>query len=201
LTLDNHPDYHLGWWDSLRTVYLDEINDGNPTYGVSKGRFAAIMSYLSMALKETHTHAEDMSVTGVDSPGPGVPILFVGAWGEDRHFGAGLTPLPDSSLLVYRTIDDHPLGLVPGDIVLGYDGTPWKELYLELIEAQLPIAGFDHPSWAHYWETGERAITHCWLMAAGLNWHLFDTLDVVKYSTGDTMHFPTNIMIGQHIDF
>ena len=27
-------------------------------------------------------------------------------------------------------------------------------------------------------------------MAAGENWHLFDTIDVVKFATGDTLHLP-----------
>ena len=38
------------------------------------------------------------------------------------------------------------------------------------------------------------AHTHSLLRAAGSNWHLFDTIDFVKYSTGDTLHLPTSLL-------
>jgi hypothetical protein len=30
-----------------------------------------------------------------------------------------------------------------------------------------------------------------------MNWHLFITIDVLKYSSGDTLHLPTNLLDGQ----
>lgn len=166
-------------WDALYDRYRPEIGAG-----VSRGRFAAIMNHLSMALQESHTRIVDVTVSYRTAFRPGVPLAVVGGWGENGHFGAGLTPLPDSTLLVYKTVEEHPLGLVPGDIVLGYDGVPWKRLYREIIDAQLPLRGM--------WGSSEEAFTHSWLMSAGMNWHLFDTLDVVKYGTGDTLHFATS---------
>jgi hypothetical protein len=150
-----------------------------------------MLDHATRALKEGHTQARD-SVVYFTEPGPGVPLMFVGGWGVNDHFGAGLTPLPDSSLLVYEVVDNHPLGLVPGDIVLGYDGVPWKQLYRELLEAELPLAGY-------WWGSSESSYTHAFLMAAGLNWHLFDTIDIVKYATGDTVHLPTNLLAGQQM--
>jgi hypothetical protein len=44
-------------WDSLGTVYQTEIASG-----VSRGRFAAIMNHLSLALRESHTCCEDKTV-------------------------------------------------------------------------------------------------------------------------------------------
>jgi hypothetical protein len=173
-------------WDYLDSIYTVEILDT-----VSRGRFAAIMNHLSMALKESHTIAEDKLVCQNTALSPGVPLLYVGAWGNNTHFGAGLTPIADSSLLVYNSIPNHPLGLVQGDIVLGYDGIPWKVLYKELLDAQLPITG-------RWWGCSESAFTHSWLMSAGMNWHLFDTIDIVKYSTGDTIHLSTSLLIGQN---
>jgi len=38
--------------------------------------------------------------------------------------------------------------------------------------------------------------THRMLMSAGLNWHLFDVIDIVKYGSGDTVHLPTSNLIG-----
>ena len=173
-------------WDSLKNVYRAEIVDT-----VSRGRFAAIMNHLALALKEAHTNIEDKLVCWYTNPEPGVPLLYVGAWGNNAHFGAGLTPLADSSLLVYKSVPYHPLGLVPGDIILGYDGILWKVLYKELLEVQLPIAG-------NWWGSSGSAYTHSWLMSAGLNWHLFDTIDIVKYSSGDTIHLSTDLLIGQN---
>ena len=173
-------------WQALYDLYHPEV-----AAGVSRGRFAAIMNYMGLALQETHTWVEDKLVNQETPLDPGVPLLVVGAYMNNTHFGASLTPMPDSSLLVIRAVPNHPLGLVPGDIVLGYDGIPWKILYKELLAAQLPI----HK--AYMWGSTEAAMTHNLLMSAGMNWHLFDTLDVVKYSTGDTLHFSTASLAGQ----
>ena len=167
-------------WDALRERYRPEIEAG-----VSCGRFAAIMNHLSMALMESHTKVSNYTVSSTYLRS-GVPIARVGGWGEVGHFGAALTPLPDSTLLVYAVANNHPMGLVPGDIVLGYDGEPWTQLYREIIDAELPLSG--------WWGSSEEAFTHTWLMGAGMNWHLFDTLDVVKYETGDTLHFATSAL-------
>jgi len=192
----NHPEYHAGWWDSLYTIYFDEINGGDPNYGVSRGRFAAIMNYLSMDLKEAHTLARDNYVSVQTALDPGVPLLVVGAYAENGHFGAGLTPLFDSSLLVFKAVPSHPLGLVPGDIVLGYDGVLWKNLYPQLLEAQLPIC----LGLGCWWGSSEESYNHSFLKTAGMNWHLFDTLDVIKYSTGDTVHLSVDPLIGQNLN-
>lgn len=173
-------------WDSLRVLYRSEIEDT-----VSRGRFAAIMNHLTLALKESHTNVQDTLVNRSTALAPGVPLMAVGGWLDNGHFGAGLTPLPDSSLLVYRVVENHPLGLEFGDIVLGYDGIPWKLLVEELITAQLPI--YRHA----FWGSSDSTIMHSFLMSAGLNWHLFDTIDVAKYASGDTLHLAVSPLIGQ----
>lgn len=172
--------------DSLHNLYRTEIAGG-----VSKGRFSAIMNYLSMALQDGHTFIGDMSIYSGIQQQPGLPLFLVSTAQNNSIFGACLTPLPDSSLLVYRALPDHRFGLVPGDIVLGYDGIPWKKLYKEIISAQLPIALF------YVFGSTEESMTHYLLQSAGLNWHLYDTIDIVKYSSGDTLHFPTSDMVMQ----
>jgi hypothetical protein len=142
-----------------------------------------------MALREGHTKVYDIEVYNTQM-NPGVPLLYVGGWGNNDHFGAALTPLPDSSALVYNVADNHPLGLVPGDVVLGYDGIPWKTLVLELMEAELPITGA-------MWGCSDETFMHSLLMAAGMNWHLFDTIDIAKYETDDTVHLPTGLLHNQ----
>ena len=178
-------------WDSLGSLYRNEIVDGDPVYGVSRGRFAAIMNRLSWALKESHTFAIDQPINTYTALAPGVPLMVAGWFGADQgHFGAGLTPLPDSSLVVYKVVPDHPLGLERGDVVLGYDHVPWKQLYRELLDAELPFAN-------GFWGSCPSSYEHSFLGAAGMNWHLFDTLDVVKYGAGDTLHLSVAPLIGQ----
>lgn len=172
-------------WDSLRTFYRAEIDSGDPNFGVSRGRFAGMMHHLASQLRESHTNIDDKTVSWYTALDPGVPLLNVGAWGDNGHFGAGLTLLEDSTLLVYKTVPNHPLGLVTGDIVLGYNGVLWKDLYPQLLQAQLPVTGF-------WWGSSPSSFFHSWMIAAGLNWHLADTIDIVKYSSGDTLHLPTS---------
>ncbi len=43
---------------------------------------------------------------------PSTPFMLIGI-DDVRHFGACLTPLPDSTLLVYKVVENHPLNLVP----------------------------------------------------------------------------------------
>ena len=175
-------------WDSLRTL-RDSFRAEIIRDSVSRGRFAAIIGQSCLVLKEAHTVIID-TVVSWTVRAPGVPLFAIGDWWWDRLFGAGLTPLPDSTLLVYRAVPDQPLGLVPGDVVLGYDRRPWTELCRELLAAQLPI----QVRWG--WGSSPDAFAHSLLISAGMNWHLFDTIDIVKYSTGDTLHVPTSLLVG-----
>ena len=181
-----YPNFHSldpNIWTDVITKYWSEIMS-NP----SDGRFCAIMEYTSLELNDGHTWIQDQVVSTSERL-PGVPLLNTYTNGWNYFFGAGLTPLPDSSLLVYDSYDPHPLGIVPGDIVLGYDGIPWKDIYPTLLEAQLPMNnGVSRGA--------EGVFTHSMLQIAGCNWYLFDTIDIVKYDSGDTLHLPTSLIIG-----
>jgi len=175
-------------WDALGNFYRNQIDSTT-----SRGRFSAIMNYMFLKLQEYHALIADLPVM-LTPLEPGVPLLFLGGNADNTsHFGATLTPLPDSSLLVLKTVSNHPIGLVPGDIVLGYDNVLWKDWIRELMAYQLPVyigysvAGGDQKS---HW--------HNLLCGAGMNWHLFDSLNVVKYSTGDTMSYATSLLAGQN---
>lgn len=176
-------------WEAMYT-YRDTI-----AAGVSRGRFYGIMSYMCFRLQETHCMVYDSGIRN-DVPEPGLPLFYPNGLANCDHFGACLTPLPDSSLLVYSADDDHPMDLEPGDVVLGYDGIPWKDIYPELIEAQLP--------WGKYGSgrTGSsvESMKHLLLTSAGMNWHLFDTLDIVRYLSDDTLHLPTSLLADQNLD-
>jgi len=170
---------------AFRDQYRPEIEQG-----VSRGRFAAIMSYFASRLEDLHTYLWDTGVRNT-TRAKGVPLLFVGQFSNNPGFGATLTPLPDSTLLVYRVLSSHPLDLEPGDVVLGYDGKLWKDIYPKLLEAELPL--YLNP--VHAATAEGNAYYH--LSAAGLNWHLFDTIDILKYRSGDTLHLDTNLLANE----
>ena len=126
-------------WDSLRNVYRPQIGAG-----LSRGRFYALMSRLWMGLQELHTCITDDKVESVFNDAGrfryrrGVPLLMMGPGGS--LIGAAVLPLPDSTNVVYNVVPGNPLGLEPGDLVLGYEGVPWKQLYRKLLDAGLPVS-------------------------------------------------------------
>lgn len=170
----------------LKSTYRNEISNG-----VSRGRFAAILNHFSMALRESHTRISDRTVNFYTQLTKGTPLFYIGGWGNNYHFGAGLTPLKDKSLLVYSVVENHPLGIEPGDIILGYDGRNWNEIYPELLEVELPVTGF-------WWGSSPISFEHSMLMSVGSNWHLFNTIDIKKYKTGEIVHLDTSLMEGFH---
>ncbi len=153
---------------------------------------------MRLGITELHTRAIDWRVDttfGWQGYGdstfhyrPGVPLLITGPY-QGNMLGAAVTPLPDSTNLVYRAALGNPLGLVPGDLVLGYEGVPWKRLYRQLLDAGLPVSYYNSAA-----GSTPESMTYFYLMAVGHNWGLFDTIDVVKYSSGDTLHLPTTLL-------
>jgi hypothetical protein len=169
-------------WRALRDKYRPEI-----AAGVSRGRMSGIMSVMTLALIESHSQALDLDVNVFTVPQPGAPVFAVGSWIADPS-GACATALPDGSSLIYSAVPDHPLGLEPGDRVLGYDGKPWPRLYRQLLEEEMPL-------WPLWWGSSPSSYEHAFVMAAISNYHLFDVIDIKK-ANGTTMHVPTSLMPG-----
>jgi len=172
-------------WDSLYNHYLSQI-----TESTSKGAFSSIMSHFAYDLKDLHTHAWDNTVV-FSALNPGVPLLLIGSYISIEHFGAVTTVLPDSSNLILRVGHNHPLNLEPGDIILGYEGIPWKILVRELLNGGLPIFALTGGC-----KSVDRYENLC---GAGLNWHLFNTIDILKYSNGDTVHLSVLPMLNLNL--
>ena len=61
----------------------------------------------------------------------------------------------------------------------------------ELLNAGLPIRGTRGGSLS--------AFRNSFYIVSGMNWHLFDTIDIVKYSTGDTVHLSVNPMVNLNL--
>ena len=188
-------------WDSLKNYYRPIIEAG-----VSRGRYMGIMSRLLRALNEEHATVVDPNVDIIygiyyDQYGQslgypnyptfnykkGIPLLNL-TYHFRTNFGAGVTAYKDSIALVYSVMQNHPLNLQPGDIILGYDGLPWKQNLQDLIDQELPLL-FGGPS-----ASSPETLEHVKVLSAGMNWGLFDTIDILKYSTGDTLHYPTSLL-------
>jgi len=170
-------------WLALRDQYRPEVAGG-----VSRGRFAGILGQLSLSLRESHTRARDYEVSTTFA-GRGIPLLYVHALGfRSSDLGAAVTAYNDGTGLVYRATSNNPLGLEPGDVILGYDGRPWRECLAELLAAEMPVAGT--------WASSPAGWNHNWDAAVGANWHLFDTMDVRKYASGETVHLSTQEIDG-----
>jgi len=172
---------------ALREKYRSEVEAG-----VSKGRLAAILNHLSFAMLDAHTVIMRRSVNWNTVIRSGTPMLVIGGWNNNASFGASLTPMPDGSLLVFRTGLAHPLGLEPGDLILGYDGVAWRDLYPQLLAAELPIRQLSS------WGSTHRSMEHGLLISAGLNWHLFDTIDIRKAGSDEAVSLPTALLANQN---
>lgn len=204
-------DYYPGFvnnplnWDSVRNHYRPEIEAG-----VSRGRFTGILNRMGLLLKESHTGAFNCEVY-MTPIGPEVPILVSGllinsdsiCMNDNGWFGATLTPIENDRLLVLNTVPNHPLGIEPGDLVIGYDGVAWNDIYPLLLEMEFPITSGicskGQIQQYHLMSNGSSVESehHKWMASAGLNWHNFDTLDFLKYGSKDTIHVPTSKMEGK----
>jgi hypothetical protein len=162
-------------WAALRDRYRPEI-----AAGVSRGRFAAIMSHLALALRDGHTFANDQGVFNTPRS-PQAPTLLLGGAIFSR-LGACATAHDDGTALIYAVTPGHPLGLQPGDRILGYDRRPWRELVQELLAAELPVTGGG---------SAPSAFEASLVRAAMVNWQLFETIDIHKHATGTVEHLST----------
>lgn len=184
--------------NSLRTYYRNIISNG-----VSRGHFRGILNKISRTLMEEHLYMVDPGIDSVfsiyyDQDGfptfepwnykPGIPMLNL-SFVASTYFGAGVTAIDDSIAVVYRVMPNHPMNLQPGDIILGYDGLPWRENLKNLLDQDLPIFYGGLASGSN-----RESQKHISTAAVGLNWGLFNTIDILKYSSGDTVHFSTSLL-------
>jgi hypothetical protein len=164
-------------FDSLYTAYREEISNG-----VSAGRFQGMLSHMIIMLKESHSELYDTTIL-YRPIYRGTPIFAITP-NYASNLGAALTVMPDSSLLVYKTFSHNPIGLRVGDIILGYDRIQAKQLVNLLINSEMPI----HSTMIG---SSPSSFIHTLLISVGEDWYLFDTIDVVRYTTGDTEHLST----------
>jgi len=177
-------------WDLARDVYRPRIAEAE-----TQGRYQAILSEIVFALRDGHTVLASEQLYGsppdpywpADLPLHERPPAF---WIEDRisAIGACVTPLDDGTLLVYRTDEDNPAGLVPGDVVIGYDGETWAQLLTPIFHCGFPLIG--RPA-------STQAGQHDKLLGAVVNnAHLFDELDVWRRESDTLESIPTDGLLG-----
>ena len=125
-----------------------------------------------------------------DRVGPGVPLLGGRRVGDVRRLRRVSDAAPRSFVMVYEAPPDHPMGLAPGDIVLGTRVDPGPSCYPEMLANGLPVTGF--------WGRSEASYEHAWSMAAGANWHLFDTIDVRRRGPG--VRAPSHVVVDRLVE-
>ncbi len=167
-------------WDSVISSLRTEISQG-----VSRGKFAAIMTKLMKHLNDGHTIFIDVQVKYADIK-PGIPIL-----NEDSKntFPACVSPINDEQVVVYDAVPNNPFNLVRGDEILGYNNKLLSELYTELDSLELP----------EYMVFGSTpsAYKHKRLNMIACSWHLFDTIDIKKIN-GSIEHYSTRLLDGNY---
>lgn len=165
-------------WDSIVNAMRTEISAG-----VSEGRFAGMINYLLGLINDGHTNFYDYPVNYTSSVYQGLPLFR----GESGRFGACITPVYDTVPLIYNVFPMHPLGLQPGDVILGYNGIPWASLVRTILNYQLPNSVYKGST--------DSATLHRYIQAAGENWYLFDTINIRKCD-GSIVNLPTSLMTG-----
>ncbi|MBC8183770.1 hypothetical protein H8E88_21980 [candidate division KSB1 bacterium] len=161
------PGLGMSWadWDNFRNSYRVKIDSST-----SRGRFHALMMNLTRELREGHTIAFDSLIFFQTPLNPGTPVLVTNTRLSVEHFGAVVTVLPDTSVMVLRSVANHPLDLHPGDILLGYENIRYQTLLNDLLTAELPTIGYSAGAASAY--------TDALFLGAGMSWHLFDTIDI-----------------------
>jgi hypothetical protein len=171
-------------WDSLRTRFRPEIERG-----VSQGKFMAIMSRLVFHLNDVHISFSDRLFSNnasVFNIYTNRAPIFVCSPLETLGFCT--TTLPDGSAMVYEADSTNPLKIKAGDIILGYNGMPWRTLLPTLINSDLPILGSAGSTAEH-----EQNI----LLASVLsNWHLFDNINILRADGKRVETLSTSLMVG-----
>ena len=170
-------------WDALREEYRPQVEQAE-----SLGRLFALFSELFMALQDSHTTLTNAEIcdSSPSNLATRPPVFFVEDMTSD--LGVCATPLADDTLLVYRAMDGNPAGLEPGDLLIGFDGTSWRNLLADVIDWRLPICG-------HFMPNAE-SFDHRLMGSMVNNAHLFEEMDVVRYGESETESIPTDDLLG-----
>jgi len=168
-------------WDAVRDEFRPAAEAAE-----GYGRFYQLLSEVVSGMHDGHTNI--LSTRVCDTTLAARPPRFVlSGLLLTTETGVCVTPTDDGRLLVFRTDDDNPAGLAPGDEILGYDGKPWNEL-LELIATwELPLCGF----------RGSAAAADEFLhrVAVQDNPHLFERMDVRRHGAATMESIPTDTLL------
>jgi hypothetical protein len=168
-------------WDAVGESYRSKVEQAE-----SYGRFFQLLSeMLGEELQDGHTWIFSEKVCFESDLASRPPIFRLNM--HSSTLGVCANPLDDGRLVVYRVAPNNPAGLAPGDVILGYDGTPWIEL-LDLVATwRLPVCGHRAPS--------DDAESYNLLVNAVNNAHLFEVLDVERYGADAPEAIPTDDLI------
>jgi len=185
-------------WDEVREKYRPQVEKAE-----SYGHFYALLSYMIAELHDVHTRIDSEKICGeifYDNPSLGErPPMLRHYSNSSSSMGVCVTPMDDDRLLVYRVDPDNPAGLVPGDIILGYNGRPWHDLLDEIYDMKLPVCGAGRSS--------QKSHEYHQMYIAIHNAHLFEKMDVIRWGssspesidTDDLLDFNSHILCSEQV--
>ncbi|MCK9463775.1 MAG: S41 family peptidase [Proteobacteria bacterium] len=166
-------------WDEVRARYRDEVGAAE-----GYGRFYQLLSWMNAELEDGHTSFSSAGICGTPlALRP--PFFRTDQWSS--AIGACVTQTDSGELLVYRAADDNPAGLAPGDVIVGYDDTPWAELLEEIDSWELPLCGSVG--------SADQVMEWSRLTSVTANPHLFARLDVRRHGAGAIESIPTTALL------
>ena len=175
-------------WDEVKETYRPLV-EGADSYG----HFYRLMREMMDLLRDPHSPllSDTICRTSLSARPPVVRILNV-----YPVSGGCITLDENDELLVYRAAAEgkNPVGLEPGDVILGFDGKTWQENLADIDRWPLPECDEDFSAAAVSNERQRAA-------ALPANAHLFETIQVRKYGSGQEESYPTDLIVESPKDY
>lgn len=167
-------------WDAYKEKNYEAVE-----FADNYGDYLNILTDMAYQLHEGHStvYTKRMKGGGRFFLSFNAPVFL--SFGQSTTKIGGCPVLTEDQEVVIKSIDKpevNPYNLNPGDIILGYNGVPWKYWADALNHAKLPK--FANPGAS----AGARSINL--LKAAASNAHFFEVINIKRHETGEIETLP-----------
>jgi len=173
-------------WDEVSEQARQEVMKAE-----SFGEFYAVLSRLFRKIQDGHVYISSKKVCNSNVPNlSDRPPLFLQTYSESM-LGVCVTLSDENELFVYKANENNPVGLQPGDTIIGYDGKIWSDILDDIDSWNLPICT------SHFGATGSANVSQRYLemVAVQSNPHLFKELNYKKYDSDTALSFNTDELL------
>ena len=164
-------------WDQLGTSLRPQVEAAN-TYG----EFYRLIRSAFFELRDVHDVFFSSLVCNSGWVRQRAPKAYVNSLIAENTLGLCLTPLDDDTALIYKAASNNPLGLKPGDAIVGYDGKDLRHALAEMLRR--PICGSQ--------PTHPESNDHVLLQAAASNLHLHRTMQFRRHGSSEVESIDTD---------